>query len=100
MAMAMTTGTKMPLILVGKPGNRCFGRRGFIDQFDDLGECRVVADLCGAHQEMAGLVDRCAGNGVADQFFDGNAFAGKGRFVDYTVAFRDDAIDGNAFSRP
>ena len=46
---------------------------------------------------MAGLVDRRAGNGIAGEFFDRDAFAGQGRFVDDTMPFRDDTVHRHAF---
>ena len=60
---------------------------------------RVAADLVGAHDEAAGLVERAGDHLGAGFLGDRHGFAGHHRFVERRAAFDHDAVDRHLFAR-
>ena len=67
---------------VGRAGDWRLGGVGVFHQVDDLRQCCVCTNGRGSEAETAGGVDGAGGNGVADVFFNRQAFTGKGAFID------------------
>ena len=85
--------------LIGQPLDRRARALRVRHHLHDLGQQRVAADLLGAHDEAAGLVER-AGDDLAAGFLgDGHGFAGHQRFVERGPAFEDDAIHRHLLTR-
>ena len=78
---------------IGEFLNRRAAALGGRDHLDDLAEHGVGTDPPGFDDQAAGSIDRGAGNGVADGFFDRNGFAGDHRFINRGAALHDFAID-------
>ena len=84
--------------LVREPLDRRARSLRFGDHLDDLGEHSVAADLVGAHDESARLVEG-AGDHLAPDFLgDGHGLAGHQRFVQRRTAFENDAVDRHLFA--
>ena len=80
---------------VGEGLHGGLGGLGRLDEGDDAGEHGVGADLCGAHAEGAGAVDRRAEDLRAGGLVDGHALAREHRLIDRAGAGQDDAVDGD-----
>src|ERR1700740_2218126 len=72
---------------------------GLSNELDDAGEQRFGADALGAHDERSGRVDGRTDDFAAARFLDRDGLASDHGFVDRTAPFKDNAIDGNFFSR-
>ena len=85
--------------LVGCAGDRRLCGVGIFDQADDLRQRCVGTNGGSTEAEAASGVDGACGNGVANAFFDRNALAGEGAFVNRGAATHEHAVDRNAPAR-
>ena len=80
---------------VGEPLHRHLRALRLLDEPDDLGEGRVVADRGDLHEQGAGPVEGGADDRVAGRLRDRDGLTGQHRLVDGRAALEDDAVDGD-----
>ena len=86
--------------LVGEPLDRRARALRLRHHLHDLRKQGVAADLVGAHDEGAALVDRAADHARALFLGDRHRFAGDEQFVDRRAAFQHVAVDRHLVARP
>src|SRR3546814_11708396 len=86
--------------LVGQALDRCPRTRRIRYHLDDARQQRVAADLLGADDERAALVDRSSDDHIADRLRDGHRLARDHRLVTRGSALLDLALDRHPFARP
>ena len=84
---------------VGQTLDRSLRALRLLNQADDLGEHRLVADLRRLEDESAGGVDRGPDHGIALALRNGNAFARYHALVDRALAFGNDASHRDLLAR-
>ena len=92
-ATAMTAGTNQADDLIGEALDRRAAALRRRHHLHDLRQQRVAADLVGAHDEAAGLVDRAADHARIFLLGHRHRFAGHHRFIERRAAFEHDAVD-------
>ncbi len=86
--------------LIGEPLDRRARALRVGDHLHDLRQQRVAADLVGAHDKTARLVQRARDHARTLLLGDGQGFAGHQGFVECGTAFEDLAVDRNLLARP
>ena len=76
-----------------------FLRQGAVEQFHDVRQSRLAANLFRLDDERAGQVERACGNTAACTFGHGQAFAREHGFVDFAVAAQNHAVHRHGFAR-
>ena len=85
--------------LIGQPLDRRARTLRVRYHLHDLGQQRIAADLVGAHDEPAGLIERACDHLAARLLGDRHGFARHQRFIKRGTAFENDAVHRHLFAR-